>query len=407
MNNLTRYLKIVFIAGFCIISQLFTFLKAYSFDIDEPVLSVTNFLDSLTYDYRGVNIKLLGVSIGETYDDNITFSETDEEEDFVTDISFAVGVSYEGKRNTFGLVGNISSQIFAKNSEFNHVAEDVDLKFMHEFSEQDRINVKNSFYHSEAPLFFRDDFFDEQFQRTDGRFDHYRNRLDIDYQKDISKQITGTIWYGNNINAFSGVDIAASYTNEAGIEADYLLSSLTQFSLSYDFRNIQFENDEDATINTVTAGVRQYITKKIYFDGAVGLDFIDSFEDGEEFTRPLYAASFVYEVSDRTEATVSFTKRDETNPYVSDVFHQWRTSVGFKRQLSERLKCALSAFYGDGEYVFSNFEREFLGGRATLGYDITKNLSGNFTYAYSDLNSNISTAEYEKNTVFLGLVAEF
>ena len=48
-----------------------------------------------------------------------------------------------------------------------------------------------------------------------------------------------------------------------------------------------------------------------------------------------------------------------------------------------------------------------MGASPVFTYDINKNLKGNLTYTYSQLDSEIKTSEYTKNTVFLGFVAEF
>lgn len=401
-----KYLTVPAFIAFLTFFLLLIPTRAHSFDYDEPILTVTNFLDSLTYTHKGFNVKLRGISIGETYDDNVTFRRENKTDDFITDISAGIGVAYRGRTNTFDLTGNLYYQIFAKNSQFNNLAGDVALDFGHELSKTDRISLKNVFYHSESPLFFRRDFFDEQFERTDGRFKRYNNTFSVNYQKDVSKHITGTLRYANSISAFSGVDIPASYLNTAGIEVRYLLGHATHFLLSYDFTDIRFEDSRNAMINSVTTGVRRYITKKVYLEGSVGIDFIDSFDD-EEFIRPLYQASLGYDVDERTNAEISFQKKNDTNPYRSDIFDQWRVSLDFRRQLSERFGCSLSAFYGEGEFVISGVERELFGGRSAFTYDINKNLKGNLTYSYSEINSNISAVEYTKNTVFLGLVAEF
>ncbi|WKZ18007.1 MAG: outer membrane beta-barrel protein [Candidatus Jettenia sp. CY-1] len=408
MNNLIKYFKTTFLSFVVFFAAFFIAANpnAYSFDYHEPVLSVTNFLDSLSYDYKGFNIKLTGISVGETYDDNVTFEHENEKDDFITDASIGFGISYMGKASSFELVGNLHSQAFMKNNEFNNISEDIDFSFNHEFSENDRLSVKNFFVYSEAPLFFRDDFFDEQFVREGGRFKHYTNRFNIDYTKDISKQISVTVRYMNDLNAFSEVDIQTSYLNSGGFEIGYLLSSATRFSVSYDILHRQFENAEDALVNTITTGIRQYITKKLYFDGGVGIDFIDSFDD-KNYTRPLYFASVTYEVDEKTSAGISFLKKNSTNAYTADIFNEWRTAINFKRQILERFGCAFSVFYGDGEYASSNFQRELFGVKTNLTYDINKNLRANLAYSYSDLSSNVETTEYEKNTIFLGLIAEF
>ncbi|HHT9138492.1 MAG TPA: outer membrane beta-barrel protein [Candidatus Wunengus sp. YC60] len=75
--------------------------------------------------------------------------------------------------------------------------------------------------------------------------------------------------------------------------------------------------------------------------------------------------------------------------------------------MSERFGSSVSLFYGSADYISSGFEQRLLGATPAFTYDINKNLKGNLTYTYSFSDSNIETAGYTKNTVFLGLTAEF
>ena len=54
-----------------------------------------------------------------------------------------------------------------------------------------------------------------------------------------------------------------------------------------------------------------------------------------------------------------------------------------------------------------NPKEKLIGGSSIITYDINKNLKGNFTYTYSQYDSNFEAAGYIKNTLFLGLTAEF
>lgn len=414
-NNLARYYK-TFLATTCLWVLIFTVTSStiYSFDNadddasvnDRLDLSLTRLIDYLSYSYKGFDIHITEIAVSETFDDNVTLANENEREDFITDAGLGVGVKYEGKNRTLELIGSVTQRLFARNSNFDNTTEDVILSFQNEFSEYDRMSLNNFFTHSNEPLFFREDFFEEQFGRGGGRFEYFRNRFNIDYSRDITKQLTTIVRYDNYLDAFSGVDIEDSLLNKASVEADYLFSSATTALFSYDFTNRRFEGGNDASINTVTAGIRQYITKKLYFDGRTGLNFIDTFDDGN-LTKPLYFASFTYQKDTDTIARLSFEKKNDTSPYVEDIFDRWKTTASVSRQLLERLWGSFSVFYGDGEYISSNFKTRLLGANSTLRYDITKYLKGNMTYTFSESDSNIETAGYTKNTFLLGLTAEF
>ena len=174
-----------------------------------------------------------------------------------------VGIKYEGKAKTLELIGYVSNQTFAENKDFNNITQNVTLNFKNEFSEYDRMSLKNVFSHTDAPLFFREDFFDEQFGRTGGRFDYFKNRFTTNYSRDVTKHLVVIARYANDIDAFSGVDLLNSFQNKAGAEMDYIFSSSTIFFFSYDIAHRQFEEGKNALINTITPGIRQYFTKKI------------------------------------------------------------------------------------------------------------------------------------------------
>lgn len=384
--------------------------NAYAFDDNRIDLTITRFLDSLSYKYKGFDIKVAEVSIGEAYDDNITFVKEDKKDDFTTYLGLVLGVNYKGKTRTFELTGHINSITFAKNSDFNNVTQHIDLNFRNEFSKRDRISLKNVFRYYESPEASEsgDDYFSQQFGRVGGRFEYFRNKFYIDYSNDIAKHISISVNYENQINIFSGGTTRPdSLVNRPGFDLNYVFSpTATIFSLSYSFTHIEFDTDNNAIINSIGPGIRQYITKKLYFDGKTGVDFIDSFDD-ENLTKPFFLTSLTYIMNERTQARISFDKRYDSNPYVEDIFNNWRTSFSLTRQILERLGCSLSIRYGDGVYVSNDYEEDLLIGGSSLTYQISRNLKGSLSYTYADLNNNVENGGYSKNTVFIGLTAGF
>lgn len=382
-------------------------LNLYSFDFNRPDISLMNFLDSLSVNYKGFDVKLRGITIGETYDDNVTFSKENPKEDFITNAGLGVSVKYEGKITSLEVIGSLYSETFAKNDNLNNVSQDVTLNFKTEFSEYERMSLKNTFAHTYVPLWFEGaQFFVDQFGRTEGRFSYYKNKFSIDYSRDITEHFALLAKYGNDVDAFSTESLSDSFLNRFGFETDYLLNPDTTLYFAYDFSDRDFEDADNALINTITFGTRQSITKKLYFDAGIGLDFIDAFDD-VELVRPLAQASLAYEISETTRARLVFIKKYDTSPYNVDIFNYWRTSAFFTRQLSERFGSSVSLFYGNGDYISSGFEQRLIGATPAITYDINKNLKGNLTYTYSFSDSDVETAGYTKNTVFFGLAAEF
>ncbi|NUO09231.1 MAG: hypothetical protein HUU08_11215 [Candidatus Brocadia sp.] len=414
MKQLVRYFKTIStaisIACLWAIFVTVAISSAYSSDNDSLDLTVTKFLDSLSFNYKGFDIKVMEVSVGEEFDDNVTYNEKNQVEDFITTLGSGLGVKYEGKTRSLEFLGKAKGRIYAENPDFNNITEELLLNFVNEFSRNDRIRLRDDFIHSDEPLFYREDFFSEQFGRTQGRFEYFRNNFHIDYAKDISKQLTVITKYDNSVNIFSGIEdsdnLENSVLNNPGFEIDYLFSSTTTSLFSYDFINRRFEGGEDASINKITAGIRQYITKKLYFDGRAGFDFIDSYDD-KSTTKPVIFTSIAYQKDTDTVASISFDRQDTTSPYVDDVFENWRTTLSLKRQLMERFQGSLSIFYGEGEYMSSNFKTRLTGANATFRYDINQSLRGTFTYTYSHDNTSSEDLGYTKNTVFFGLAASF
>lgn len=402
MNNLKKIVSIFFFLGF-----IFTLAISKTYSSDGGIIpTFLNYSDFLSYKYKGFDIGIKSLQIAETFDDNITFSKENLTNDFITDIGFVFGVNYEGKRRYLSLTGNIINHTFAENSAFNNISEDVNFIFSHEFSEYDRISLSNSFSHTEAPLFSSEDFYVDQFGRPNGRWDYFKNRLNFYYSRDINKQLSASFRYANTLDLYSGIDIPGSFSNKPGISANYSFTPSTSFSLSYDYLDVQFDNEMDAAEHAIALGVTQNITKRLSFSMGTGRDFINSF-DIENFAKQNYSASISYEKDINTRVSISFYKDYAVTPFVPDIFEQWNSTLSLSREISERINYNLSTFYGKGEYIIGNYEQTLMGATSTFSYAIYKNLFGSFTYSYIKSDYDIDTLGYSKNTFYLGLTAAF
>lgn len=404
-NNQRRYLEAIAICGVLVIFCFFD-VKSFASDYEPVDVSLMNFMNSLSLNLKGFDIKIKDISTSETFDDNITYRNKETMEDFITKLGLGISAQYEGKNNTLEVAGNIYHEAFAENSNLDNTAQDMTLNFKSELSQYDRISLKEVFTNTVAPLFFEGPTFSANQQGSDGRIPYYKNRFTIDYARDVSSQLTVKIKYANDVDAFESKTLLDSYVNKVGLETNYLLSSTTTLLFSYDFSDRQFEDEKNASINTIAQGIRQYITKKLYFDIGGGLDFVNSYEE-DKFVEPIVLSALTYDMSENTQLRLSFNKKDDTSPFDKQIANYRRTSLSFTRQVSERLGCALGLSYSEVEYIPSNFEQKLLGASSAFTYDINKNLKGRLTYTYSQSDASIETAGYTKNTVSLGLIAEF
>lgn len=404
-DTLQRYFEATAICGLLVIFCVFD-MKSFAGEYESVDVSLMNYINSLSFNLKGCDVKIKEITMRETFDDNITYAKEEPKEDLITNLGLGMSAQYEGRKSTLEVAGNVYHEVFAENSNLDNTAQDIALNFKRELSQYDRISIKNVFTNTTVPLFFEGPTFSANLQGDHGRIPYYKNRFTIDYARDVFRQLTVKIKYANDVDAFETKTLLDSFTNKVGFETNYFLTATTMLLSTYDFSHRQFEDKSDVSINTIAQGLRQYITKKLYFDVGGGLDFVDSFEE-ETFIKPVVLSALVYSMSENTQLRLLFNKRDETSPFDKQIFNYWRTSLSFTRQVSERLGCNLSLSYTDGESIPSNFEQKILGASSTLTYDINKYLKGSLIYAYSQADSVLETVGYTKNTLSLGLTAAF
>lgn len=337
----------------------------------------------------------------EAYDDNIAYAKNNRKSDTITNLSLGLDAKYSGKMRSLELVGNIRRQIFVDNSNFNNTSGDLTMNFQNEFSKYDRINLRDAFVRAEAPRSFEDEF-----GRTAGRYGYMRNRIDFDYTRDITKQLSLVTKFGNSIDDLSREDLTDSFSNNVGVEMNYAHSSATILLYAYDFSRRDFDEGPHATTHSAQVGFRQYITKQLYFDGRTGVNFINSY-NGKNDTNPIFSASITNELDKNSVANFSFLKSYSPSAFTRDFFNQWRISGNFGRQLFERLRTSLSGFYGEGKYGLFNIKDKLKGSSIALTYDIKEDIKGNLTYTFSKTDSNSGLRGYTRNAVSLEITAEF
>jgi hypothetical protein len=251
--------------------------------------------------------------------------------------------------------------------------------------------------------------FEEEFGRFKGRFDSFRNTLDIGYRRDISEDfsINTNYVYGLNWSTQEGTN--DSDRHALRLTVNYKYSQPTIFSLSYNYQISNFEKGEDISRQSITVGITQYITKRLYFNGNIGTSRTISGSGDDSITGN---ATLTSEYDEKTRATMSYRQDTSISANTDDTFKSWQITGRFTRTLLEDLMSSLSAFYGQGEFSSTDVTDTLLGASFNLSYNFWRskrgsNVNGNLGYSYSNLDSTDKDREYTRNSINSGLTLAF
>ena len=355
---------------------------------------------SFAYQIGAVDLKVLG-SVYETYDDNISLTKTNKKDDYITNASVGLLAKYEGKTEGLSFSGRVAQHNYMDNTNFDNTSEDFTLSGQKEFSAYDRATIKNTFTHAEDPSSFEDEF-----GRTSGRYSYYRNKFNMAYSRDFSKEFTLIGRYFNDVDTYSRSDMSDSVQNRIGFEGDYIVSSHTTAYGAYDFTQRDFDPGSKALTNSLYAGARQFFSSQLFLDAATGVDFIKSYND-KNYEKPRFTLSLTDDLDETTRASITFDKRYFTNSSTQDLFNYWQTSANLSRRIFQRLGMNMSGFYGKGTYTTMNIKDTLKGASTGLNYDITEYITANVSYTYSKTTSNDASRDYARNVVSTGINIEF
>jgi len=339
-------------------------------------------------------------SASERYDSNINYANGGKS-DYITTLAGGLDASYEGHTSSMALTGNIDQDIFALNPKFDNLSEDISFKYMQDLSKIDGIVIKDVLEHTYEPRSFED-----ALGRTTGRYSYFRNRLNVDYNRELSKQFSMALRYFGQIDIFSLSTLSDSYLNQGGGELSYYLNSQSIIFASYDFIVRKFSPGSDATTNRVGGGARQYFTDQLYFDVSGGADFIDDY-DNSRSTNPYVIATITDDITEKTTVNASFRKEVYTVPYSQDMYNYWEISGVATSRILKRLDGSCRVFYGRGEYVNSGTTDDLFGLNAGATYEMTKYFNFNASYSYYSDISDVDARSYNKNVVKFSLAGKF
>ncbi len=346
--------------------------------------------------YGDYDISFVG-DVSETYDDNITYAKDDKKNDLITGLKGGVKIEKLGKTTNVEVDANIIQELFASNSKFNNLSEDIQAHFYTELTKYDRITLSNSFLHAEEPRNYISASGDER-----GRYEYYTNNFDIGYERELSKQFSFGLGYTNGLNIPAEEGFRNSYFNRAGANITYFHSTETIFSASYNIIRRDIEDGDNSLRNSVALGLRQYFTDQIYCDASAGLDYINTFDDETE-TAPNLKFSITDELSETSKATLAIEKTYHDTEYDERMSDYWQISGSYNIQPLKRLELATSIFYSLSDYLNIDIEENYFGVRIASTYEISESILFDLKYAYSQKNSDFTSGDYDKNVITAGI----
>lgn len=340
--------------------------------------------------------------VGEIFNDNVTYVKNGKKADFITELKAGLRLNYESRQHYLDLYAEDIQRLFVENPGFSNNVQNAQLNYLYDITEHNRLRLKDSFTHYAEPRSFED-----QFGRTGGRYDTLTNTFESEFAQDLSDRLSGSITYGNGFTLFSRKDLRDSVLNSGGTELRYFLSSATMISVGYRFSHRYFTSSDKSPSSSIsthafTAGAKRYLTQQLYLEGKGGMDLFDS--DSGLRAKPRFSFAVNDDIDKITTLQIfKFEKRSNVTAYQSDIFDYWEVSTGLSRELRQRLRGSLYAFYGNGKYKSQQRTDNLYGLNVSLIYDFLEHLQGEVGYSFSINASDQSSASYWQNQVGLRL----
>ena len=348
--------------------------------------------------YKELDIKI-NTSIAEMYVDNINYAKENKKEDFITTLGLGLNTKYEGRRRSLDIAGRMNYRFNARrkdNKDIRNNSEHLNINFKNEFSVYDMINLKYTFNHSYAP-----GSFEEELDRTTGERETFENRFNADYTRNISEHFKFDTRYTHRLKEFSEENRKDSSLNIIAFDIRYRPVIATTFLLTYAYERNNVNNE----INRYAAGIKYYITNRLYFNGRAGWD--RSFSGKTKKDKLNINASLTNEIDENSVASISYNKSEDFDSEGDDISGKWNVKGSLKRQLLKNLKTSLSGYYGESAFNASGITNALLGANLSLSYEVWEDMHVNLHYAYSDLDSTDRSRGYTRNAVTLSLYKSF
>ena len=403
----------------------------------------------------------VSVSLRGFYDDNFVTSSSGAEQD-----SFGVSVSPSlvlkipldqttwSFRYTYGATWyEERSNLDSSNNAWDQ-SHELEGLFSHNFSERNSIQISDSFVVAQEPALLDSTGAVTVPFRTEGN--NLRNHAQITFNGGLTKTLSYVLGYQNTYydyeNNGTGNDLADSTTpslsglldrveQEALANLRWRSAPKTVLLLGYNYRQVDYTSDEAVAnvglfpINSfvyaddrnnrshiIYGGVDQNFNRQMSAQVRAGAQYVDYYNQNNSDTTPWVNANFLYQF--RKESTLqlgasymlSQTDIISPDPTSGSVTVDSRAFVLYGT-LRHRFMRSLPNLTGNLHVQWQN--SEFNGGTAdgksdsyfdagvNLTYRINNHFSTEAGYNFSTLSSDVSGRDYDRNRVYIGVIASY
>lgn len=257
--------------------------------------------------------------------------------------------------------------------------------------------------------------------RQSGNFFYTSDRVTAAYQwapkfSTATSYTFAAVKYENSAIGFSEDRIENTFGNEFR----FLLLPTTTAVAEVRFQIVSYEDiARDSTSEFLLAGVDHSFNPRFNISLRGGVEF-RQIENSDDRTSPYFEGTLNYSLGRRT--SVSWTNRyalEQPDVVGAATRETFRTGLQVKYGITPRLSSSLGFFYQHDENKGSTQNGLLAGGASdnfaedsfslSLGaaYQITRYLSVDAGYSWSEVYSEIALREYSRNRYYLGLSATF
>ncbi len=236
------------------------------------------------------------LTIGERYDDNIFQDETNEVDDFITTISPAIELRYIPRpESTLTFEYRPSFEIFADNSDENHVSHRLNLSYEAPLSRRFSLEVRDQLLITEEPgdrdaddPSADDPVVSDPSDSNERRQRSIRNTADLSLNIGLTPRTSLGLLFENLIEDVEDNDELDEFRYVLGTEIGYITNVARQNRAALAYRVTFFtfdqncsaqeqannvcnaQNDENFTVHTVTAGYEHNLSATLTARASVG-----------------------------------------------------------------------------------------------------------------------------------------
>ncbi len=336
-----------------------------------------------------------------SFDDNISFTKNNKKDDTIITSSVGININYEGKKYSFIINSLLNKNVFLNNTSLTNTSQQAKLNYLYYISKYSTLILQNIYNHAYSPLTLEADF-----GKYIGRYGYQQNNFYLNYIKDISKHLSIQGMYKNIYYHPAKNDINNSLTHNIGIGLDYMINSATTLKLQYTFEINNFSIDGTSLTHTITAGLRQFITKQAYIDITAGTSIVNPVY-GKTNANPNISVAITDDISKTDSIIFIYNKTALPNAFSSDIFDSWKITAKINSRLTDKVSMNAGIFYGEGVFTKNNTKDHQTGANIKINYTLTRKITGFIAYTYKAIHSNNDSREYTRNLIELGIQVIF